>query len=135
MRLFYNPVTNDPDTRFAVMDTISIQGFRVDTLIGFLEWERQLPQTIELNMELAIPDNRAGRSDRIGDTIDYGAVVERVRAALAGTRFILLERVCEHIADIVMQEFDSPWVRVSAAKVGWMRGVRRLEVTIERRKA
>jgi dihydroneopterin aldolase len=117
------------------MDTISIHGFRVDTLVGFLEWERQLPQTIELNMELAIPDNRAGRTDRISDTIDYSAVVDRVRTALAGSRYILLERVCEHIADIVMQEFHSPWVRVSAAKIGLMRGVRRLEVTIERSKA
>jgi dihydroneopterin aldolase len=116
------------------MDTISIRGFRVDTLVGFLDWERQLPQTIELNMELAIPDNRAGRTDRIGDTIDYSAVVERVRTALAGTRFILLERVCEHIADIALQEFHSPWVRVSAAKIGLMRGVRRIEVTIERSK-
>mgnify|MGYP006196542891 CR=1 FL=1 len=40
---------------------------KIDTLVGFFEWERQLPQTIELNMELAIPDNRAGRSDRAAD--------------------------------------------------------------------
>jgi dihydroneopterin aldolase len=114
------------------MDTISIQEFRVDTLVGYHEWERQLPQTIELSLDIAIPDNRAGRSDRIRDTIDYGAVVERVRSSLAATQFVLLERVCEHVADILLREFHSPWVRVSAAKIGLMRGVKRLAVTIER---
>ena len=114
------------------MDTISIQEFRVDTLVGFYEWERQLPQTIELNLEFALPGNRAGRSDRIRDTIDYGAVVERIRHALADARFLLLESVCEHVADILLNEFKSPWVRVSAAKIALMRGVKRLGVTIER---
>lgn len=114
------------------MDTISIEEFRVDTVVGYYEWERQLPQSIELNLQFAIPDNRAGRSDRIRDTVDYGAVVGRVRDSLAGTRFILLERLCEHVADILLTEFHSPWVRVSAAKLGLMRGVRRLAVTIER---
>lgn len=114
------------------MDTISIQEFRVDTTVGYYEWERQMPQTIELNIDFAIPHTQAGRSDRIRDTIDYGAVVNRVRDSLAHTRFILLERLCEHVADILLQEFGSPWVRVSAAKIGLMRGVRRLGVTIER---
>jgi dihydroneopterin aldolase len=115
------------------MDLISIHEFRVDTLVGFHDWERQMPQSIELNLTLAIPDGRAARSDRIRDTIDYAAVVERVRGSLAQTRFVLLERLCEHVADILLQEFHSPWVRVSAAKVGLMRGVKRLEVTIERK--
>jgi 7,8-dihydroneopterin aldolase/epimerase/oxygenase len=114
------------------MDTISIQEFRVDTVVGYYEWERQMSQTIELNLEFAIPDNQAGRTDRIRDTVDYGAVVERVRDSLSSTRFILLERLCEHVAEIVLTEFHSPWVRVSAAKLGLMRGVKRLGVTIER---
>jgi len=114
------------------MDTISIQDFRVETTVGYYEWERQMPQTIELNIEFAIPDAQAGRSDRIRDTIDYGAVVDRVRETLGQTRFTLLERLCEHVSDILLQEFASPWVRVSAAKIGLMRGVRRLGVTIER---
>lgn len=117
------------------MDTISIHDFRVDTIVGYHEWERQRPQTIELNLELAIPHNQAGRSDRIRDTVDYGAVVERVRTSLAQTQFILLERLCEHVADILLDEFQAPWARVSAAKIGMIRGVRRVAVTIERRRS
>jgi dihydroneopterin aldolase len=114
------------------MDRISIQEFRVETIVGYYEWERQLPQTIELNLEFAIPGTQAGRTDRIGDTIDYGAVVERIRSALGEARFFLLERVCEQVADILLQEFKAPWCRVSATKIGLMRGVKRLAVTIER---
>jgi dihydroneopterin aldolase len=114
------------------MDIISIQELHVATIVGYYEWERQRPQTIELNLELAIPDNRAGRSDRIRDTIDYAAVVERVRSTLAQTHYVLLERVCEHVAEILLGEFRSPWCRVSAAKIGLARDVKRLAVIIER---
>ncbi len=117
------------------MDIISIHDFRVDTVVGYFEWERQRPQTIELNLELAIPDNQAGRTDRIRDTVDYGAVVERVRTSLARTHFILLERLCEHVADILLNEFHAPWAKVSAAKIGLIRDVRRVAVTIERTRA
>jgi dihydroneopterin aldolase len=109
-----------------------VQELRVDTIVGVYEWERQRPQTIELNLEFAIPDERAGRSDRIADTIDYGAVVERVKTSLASTQFKLLERVCEHVASLLLSEFGTPWCRVSAAKIGLVRGVKRLAVTIER---
>jgi dihydroneopterin aldolase len=114
------------------VDRISLQELRVDTIVGVHQWERQRAQTIELNLEFAIPGERAGHTDRIADTIDYGAVVERIRASLAGTRFKLLERVCEHVAGLLLNEFGTPWCRVSAAKIGLVRGVKRLAVTIER---
>jgi dihydroneopterin aldolase len=114
------------------MDRISIQEFRVDTVVGHYAWERQHPQIVELSLDFAIPHNRAGRTDRIGDTLDYGAVVDRIRASLAQTQFVLLERLCEHVADILLQEFKAPWAKVSAAKIGLMRDVKRVAVTIER---
>lgn len=114
------------------MDTIHIHEFRIETQIGFYEWERALPQMIELDLELAIPSSQAGHSDRIRDTIDYATVVERLRASLRATHFLLLERVCEHIAELLRGEFKSPWVRVTAVKTGVMRGVKKVGVTIER---
>jgi|SRR4029079_7063137 dihydroneopterin aldolase len=74
----------------------------------------------------------AGRSDRIRDTIDYAEVVERIRTSLRDTHFILLERLCEHVADLLRNGFKSPWTRVSATKPGIIRGVKRVTVTIER---
>ncbi|MCU0972356.1 MAG: dihydroneopterin aldolase [Burkholderiales bacterium] len=114
------------------MDIIFIQDFRVETLIGIYEWERRVPQTIQIDVEIGNPGGRASSTDNIDDTIDYGAVVNRIEETLRQQHFLLLERLAEHIADIVLGEFKSPWVRVSVAKLQLLRGVKRLGVTIER---
>jgi len=115
------------------MDIIAIHDFRVETQIGFYEWERRLPQMIQLDLELGIPgSNATPRTDRLGDTIDYAAVVARLREALGANHFILLEALSEHIASLLRTEFNTPWVRVTASKIGVVKGVRRVSVTIER---
>ena len=115
------------------MDIIAIHDFRVETQLGYYDWERRLPQLIQLDLELGIPGSQnIPRTDRIGDTIDYGAVVARVRESLAVQHFVLLEALTEHIAGLLREEFGAPWVRVSASKLGVVKGVRRVSVTIER---
>ncbi|HQT25096.1 MAG TPA: dihydroneopterin aldolase [Burkholderiales bacterium] len=114
------------------MDVIFIQGFRAETLIGIYEWERKVPQPIEIEMEIGMKEGRAAESDEISDTIDYGKVVIRVREVLAGHNFLLLEALAEHLAEIVLLEFGSPWVRLSVAKMEAMASVARLGVRIER---
>ena len=115
------------------MDIITIQDLRVETQIGFHDWERRLPQSIQIDLELAIPGAPGiARSERLADTIDYGAVVRRVREALRTERFILLEALSEHVAALLRTEFGSPWVRVTVSKLGVIKGVRRVSVTIER---
>ena len=115
------------------MDIISIREFKIETLIGVYEWEKRVPQTIQLDLDIGIPgDKRVGASDRIKDTIDYSKVVTRIRETLAHERFGLLERLAEHLAQLIIKEFGSPWVRISVAKLGLVPGIRMLGVTIER---
>ena len=113
------------------MDTIFISDFRVEILIGVYEWERRVPQTVQLDLELALP-SRDKRSDRIGDTIDYAKVVARIEESLTQNRFLLVEALAEHIAQLVLNEFGAPWIRASVTKLGALKGVKRLGVTIER---
>ena len=113
------------------MDTIFIQDFRLEMLIGVYEWERRVPQTVQLDLEIGLPP-RTKRSDKIGDTIDYSKVVARIEASIAENRFLLVEALAEHLTQIVMTEFGSPWIRVSVTKLGALKGVKRLGVTIER---
>jgi dihydroneopterin aldolase len=113
------------------MDIIFIQDFRVEILIGVYEWERRVPQTVQLDLEIGLPP-REKRSDRIGDTIDYSKVVGRITATLAENHFILVEALAEHIAQLVITEFRAPWIRASVTKLGALKGVKRLGVTIER---
>lgn len=117
------------------MDVILIQGFRVETLIGIYDWERNVPQPLEIDMEIGLPGKDAPRTDEISDTIDYGKVVLRVKEVLKSRHFSLLETLAEHLAGIVLEEFGSPWVRLSVAKLDAMNGVKRLGIRMERTRA
>ncbi len=114
------------------MDVIFLHEYKLDVVIGIYPWERHLPQTLELDIDIALPCNRAGTTDRIEDTIDYGAVIAAIEQAVQGQRFDLLEAFAEHIATLIRTRFGAPWVRLSVTKLGMMRNVRRIGLTIER---
>jgi 7,8-dihydroneopterin aldolase/epimerase/oxygenase len=113
------------------MDKIFISDFRLEILVGVYEWERRVPQTVQLDLEIGLPA-RASRSDKIAETIDYAKVVARIEHSLAEHRFLLVEALAEHIAQLVLTEFKAPWIRASVTKLGALKGVKRLGVTIER---
>ncbi len=114
------------------MDIIFIREFRADAWIGVYEWEQQRPQTLELDIDIGLDTHRAGSSDSIRDTIDYGKVVERVKSDLADAKFKLLEALAEHITQVLFTDFNADWVKISVAKIGHMRGVKKVGVTIAR---
>lgn len=114
------------------MDIIFIDDLRLSTLIGIYPREKAIPQTVEISLQIGVSTANAGTSDDIGDTIDYAAVVDRLRTELAVRHFNLLEKLAEYVADLLLKDFGANWVRVSIAKLGMMRGVRRVGVVIER---
>lgn len=116
------------------MDTIFIHELRIETLIGIYEWEQQTPQTIQLDLEVGLPGAHAAHSGKLGDTIDYSKIVGRIEQLFREQHHSLLEQAGEAIADVVLGEFKAPWVKISIAKLGALRNVKRLGVTIERGK-
>ena len=116
------------------MDTIFIREFRVDAWVGIYEWEKQRPQTLELEIEIGIPGTAVGQTDDIHDTVHYGEVVQRITAELAERKFRLLEGLAEHVCAMITGEFKAPWVRLSVAKLGHIPRVRKVGVTLERRR-
>ncbi len=114
------------------MDIVFIRELRAETLVGVYAWERQVRQTIEVDLEIALPSSRACETDNVADTIDYSKVVRRVHEELARHQFKLLEALAEHLARVVREEFRAPWVKVSVAKLRMMQGVKQLGVSIER---
>ena len=116
------------------MDTIFIREFRVDAWVGIYEWEKQRAQTLEMEIEIGIPGDAAGHSDNIQDTVHYGEVVERIVKDLADTKFKLLESLAEHVCGVITGDFKAPWVKVSVAKLGHIRNVRKVGVTLHRQR-
>ena len=115
------------------MDIIFLREIKLDARVGIYKRERTITQTVELDLDIALPDARVFASGKVADTIDYAVVIERVRAALVEQHFGLVENLAEHVAQIILREFHSPWVRVSIAKIGAQRNARRVGVVIERK--
>lgn len=114
------------------MDILFVRDLKIDLLIGIYDWERQIPQTVQLDIDIGLTDNRAAESGRIEDTIDYGQVIKYIRETLPHEQFSLVEALAERIASIVRNDFGAPWVRVSVAKLGMANGVKQLGIIIER---
>jgi 7,8-dihydroneopterin aldolase/epimerase/oxygenase len=114
------------------MNSIFIQDLRIETRIGVYEWEQHIAQPLLLDIELEMPSAKAFSSDKLADTVNYAAIVQRLQALAADHPHKLLERFCEAVAEILRGEFGAPWVRVSVAKVAPIPGVKRIGVTTER---
>lgn len=114
------------------MDIIYLKELRVETVIGIYEWERRIRQPVIVDLQMGADIRRAAATDNIDDTLNYKAVAKRVIAFIEGSQFQLVETLAERIAEIVMNEFHVPWLRLELNKKGAVRGARDVGVIIER---
>ncbi len=114
------------------MDIIFLRDLRIDTVVGIWDWERRIRQTVSIDLEMAADIARAAATDSIEDTLNYKKVAKRLIAYVEDSEFQLVETMAERIAEIVLDEFGVPWVRVTVNKPGAIRGSRDVGVRIER---
>ncbi|MBX3605282.1 MAG: dihydroneopterin aldolase [Piscinibacter sp.] len=116
----------------APLDLIFIEGFTGETVIGIHTSELHQAQPIVIDLHAGVPRARACDTDRIGDTIDYSVVRERLHRLLREHRLQLLEAFAEAVADILLDEFGAHWVRVKVVKPRKFEDVQAVGVQIER---
>ncbi len=114
------------------MDTVYLRDLRIDTVIGIYDWERRTRQTIILDLEMGADVARAAATERIEDALNYKAVAKRLIQFVGDSEFQLVETLAERCAEIILEEFDVPWVRLSLNKKGAVRGATDVGVIIER---
>ncbi len=114
------------------MDIIFLRELKVATLIGIYEWEKRVPQTLQLDLEIALPNSRACQSDDIKDALDYTHIAQHIQSVLSDGHFSLLETLAEHIAQIILKDFNAPWVKVNVAKLQAIRNCKQVGISIER---
>lgn len=114
------------------MDKIHIRDLRAVTIIGTLPQERVERQEVTLNIELGCDLSKAGRSDRLEETIDYKAVKQAVLRQVEASSFKLLEALAESVAGVCMDFKGVERVKVSIDKPGALRFARSVAVEIER---
>lgn len=117
------------------MDKIFIHALKSEAIIGIFDWERQVKQTVYVDLEIAIDVRKAAASDAIEDTLNYKRVAKRLVAFIEGSSFHLVETLAERIAMLVLEEFGVESVRVVLSKPGALRSSRDVGVAIERGRA
>lgn len=114
------------------MDIIFLGGLEVETIIGIYDWERVTKQTIILDIEMAFDIQKAAETDDIQYTLDYKTVSQRIVSFVEASQFLLVEKLISEIADIIRNEFNVPWVRITLNKKGAISVARDVGIIIER---
>ena len=114
------------------MDIIFIRELRIDTVIGVYDWERQVRQTVVLDLEMATDITAAAGDDALEYTLDYAAISARLLAFVGSSEFELVETMAEQVAALVLAEFKVPWLRLRLCKPGAVAQARDVGVLIER---
>ncbi len=114
------------------MDIIFIHQLPVETIIGVHPWERDLRRTLLLDLELGADIRPAATTDHLAETLDYQAVARRIHAFASVCDFQLVETLAERLAELLLQEFAIPWLRLTLHKPGVPSGAKAAGVIIER---
>jgi len=114
------------------MDIVYIRELQVETVIGIYDWEREVRQTVSLDLEMGTDIRAAAATEDIEQTLNYKSVAKRLIAFISESEFLLVETMAEEIAQIVQNEFDVPWLRLRLSKPGAVRGAKDVGVVIER---
>jgi 7,8-dihydroneopterin aldolase/epimerase/oxygenase len=116
-------------------DRIFLRGLTAECIIGFIDWERRVKQTVVVDLELPVDCRRAAVTDDVGDTVDYKKVAKRVLAFIEASEFKLVETLAQRLAMLLLEEFGLEWLRLSINKPGAIRNSRDVGVSIERSRA
>ena len=114
------------------MDKIFLTALSTEAVIGIFDWEREIRQRIEIDLEMSVDLAAATKRDSIEDTLNYKSVAKQVLALVEASRFRLVETLAEHVARLVLMEFPVERVRVTVHKPGAIRHSRDVGVIIER---
>ncbi len=114
------------------MDIIYLRDLTIETVIGVYDWEREIKQKVIFDLEMGTDIRKAAASDDIKDTLDYKSVSKRVIEFVEASSFELVETLAERVAEIIITEFEVPWVRLSLNKKGAVSHATDVGVIIER---
>ena len=114
-------------------DRIHIRDLSLMTILGVHDRERQAPRKVVLNLAIETDLARAGRSDNLADTVDYGALGRRIAGHVERSRFGLLEGLAQSVAELALEHFPAiEAITVTVEKPGAVEQARSVAVEIRR---
>jgi 7,8-dihydroneopterin aldolase/epimerase/oxygenase len=116
------------------MDKIFIDGLKTEAIIGIFDWERQVKQTVVIDLQICANVRKAASSDSIDDTLNYKRLAKRVIEFVEGSQFHLVETLAQSVAMLLLEEFAVEWLRLRLNKPGALRFSEGVGIVIERNK-
>lgn len=114
------------------MDRVFVENLSIETVIGIFDWEREIRQTVSIDLEMEFDIRAAASSDSIEDALDYKSISKRLIHFVERSEFYLVEALAEKCAAIVLAEFPVNRLRLKLSKPGAVRGSSAVGVIIER---
>lgn len=114
------------------MDRIRICDLLVRCILGINENERREKQDVLINLTIYADLHKAGKSDRIEDTVDYRALKKRVLAMVENSQYLLVEALAEAVAELCLDQDGVRQVDVCVEKPNALRFARSVAVEMTR---
>ncbi len=114
------------------LDEIHVRDLKFRCIIGVNPQERREKQDVVVNLTLYGDLRRAGRTDRIEDTVDYKTIKKQVLAMGERSQCFLVERLAEQVAEICLAQAGVRRVKVLVEKPSALRFARTVGVQIVR---
>jgi dihydroneopterin aldolase len=100
----------------ATRDRLAITGIECVGHHGVFEAERRDGQPFVIDLALGLDTRPAAASDDLHDTVDYGSLVTRVKAAVESDPVDLIETLAQRLADICLLDVRVEWAEVTVHK-------------------
>ena len=113
-------------------DNLSIEGLKVDTIIGVYQCEREVKQSVIIDLVLETKSTSSGLEDSIEFAVDYVAVSDMVSNLVQSSSFLLIETLAEAIAGKLLKEFAIRSIRLKLSKPSAIQNAANVGITIER---
>jgi dihydroneopterin aldolase len=98
------------------MDTVFIQGLELQSLIGVYDFERHAKQLVVVDLEVSTDLSKARESDDVNDTVDYGAIAQRLETIANESSFHLLEALADKMVKAILNEFSVEQLKLTMHK-------------------
>ncbi|WP_392562588.1 dihydroneopterin aldolase [Orbus sturtevantii] len=113
-------------------DCVLIEGLTIVTTIGVYDWEKNIKQKLVLDLEMQWDNTQAGLHDDVAFCLDYAKVTNVVENYVKSRQFGLIERVAEEVAQLIINDFGVPCVRVKVSKPSAIPSAQNVAVMIQR---
>ncbi|WP_085298924.1 dihydroneopterin aldolase [Cognaticolwellia mytili] len=114
------------------MDKVYIEGLTFQTTIGFYQWEKEIKQTLVVDLAMGWNTALAAENDELAKTLDYAEISEAIVKFANNNPVDLIETLAERIATYLMTQYDIPWLRLKLMKPTAVHNATTVGVEIER---